>query len=179
MKNWIAFGLVTIGLFSFAVVSAQNFPGLDKSPADIAAFPSKYNESDKVVRVVYGRPQLNGRQLSELAKNGEVWRTGANEAAEITFYKEVNFAGKKVEAGTYSLFTIPGEGEWTVILNRNLNQWGSYFYDQAADYLRVQAKPSSSEESVEAFAIAFEKTDAGADMFLAWGTLRVQVPISW
>ena len=74
-------------------VNAQKFPGLDKSPMDLASFPSKGN---KVVKIYYSRPQLKGRSLSELTPNGKVWRTGANEATEITFFKDVNFGGKPV-----------------------------------------------------------------------------------
>ena len=71
--------------------NAQEFSGLDKSPADIAAYPSSYRVSDKAVRVIYSRPQLKGRSLSELAPEGKVWRTGANEAPEITFYQAAFF----------------------------------------------------------------------------------------
>ncbi len=66
-------------------VNAQKFSGLDKSPMDAASFPSSYKESNKLIKVVYSRPQLKGRDLETLAPNGKVWRTGANEAAEITF----------------------------------------------------------------------------------------------
>lgn len=157
-------------------LTAQDFKDLDKSPADIVAFPSKYNVSDKAVRIIYSRPQLKGRNVSDLAPEGKVWRTGANEAAEITFYKDANFGGKSVKAGTYSLFTIPGESEWTVILNNNLNQWGAYSYDNAADVTRVKAKASSSDSSLEAFSIAF---DDDGNLFMGWGTTRVEVAVSY
>lgn len=68
-------------------VEAQKFPGLDKSPMDAASHPTSYKVSDKVAKVVYGRPQLNGRSLDKLAPNGKQWRLGANEAAEISFTK--------------------------------------------------------------------------------------------
>lgn len=74
---------------------------------DATAFPNSYKISDKIVKVIYSRPQLNGRDLVKLAPPEKVWRTGANEAAEITFYKDVIFGGKALKAGTYSLFTIP------------------------------------------------------------------------
>lgn len=156
---------------------AQKFGGLDKSPADIASFPPSYKESSKSVRVIYGRPQLKGRAMADLAPAGKVWRTGANEAAEITFYKDATFGGKKVSAGTYSLFTIPGDGEWTVILNKNLNQWGAYSYDSAADVARVTASVSSEGESLEAFSIAFKEVDGGAHLVMGWGTTRVATPV--
>lgn len=170
-----------VALFAFALLfstgaDAQKFGGLDKSPADIAAFPTSYRVSEKAARVIYSRPQLKGRSLSELAPEGKVWRTGANEAAEITFYKAATIGGEAVVAGTYSLFTIPGETEWTIILNKNLNQWGAYSYDAAADVVRVKGKASSGSESLEAFSITF---DDDGNMHMGWGTARVEVPVSY
>ena len=90
----------TLIMLSTGELNAQKFSGLDKSPLDMASFPSK---GDKVVKIYYSRPQLKGRSLSELTPNGKVWRTGANEATEITFFKDVNFGGKSIKAGTYVL----------------------------------------------------------------------------
>ncbi len=156
---------------------AQEFSGMDKSPMDMAAFPTSYKEANKTVRVVYSRPQLKGRSMAELAPDGKVWRTGANEASEITFYQDVSFGGKDIKAGTYSLFTIPGEGEWTVALNKNLNQWGAYSYDEGADVARVKVPSSSDGKSLEEFSIAFKEVDGGAHMVMGWDKTRVAVPI--
>jgi hypothetical protein len=141
--------------------------------------------SKKNVRIIYSRPNLTSpktgekRSLADLAPVGKVWRTGANEAPEITFYQDVVFAGKAVKAGTYALFTIPGEGEWTVILNTNLNQWGAYFYDSAADVVRVQASASSDSISLEQFSIAYKNSGKGVELVMGWDTTRVSLPISW
>lgn len=176
MKN-----LFVLTFFALALISteatAQKFSGLDKSPMDMAAFPASYKESDKAVRVIYGRPQLKGRDMATLAPSGKVWRTGANEAAEITFYKDATFGGEKVAAGTYSLFTIPGDDEWTIILNKNLNQWGAYSYDNAEDVVRVTSEPTTDGESLEAFSMAFEEVDGGAHLVMGWGTTRVATPV--
>ena len=177
MKKLFALSILMLALVFTTNSSAQKFSGLDKSPMDIAAFPSSYKISDKAVRLTYSRPQLKGRSISELAPAGEVWRTGANEAAEITFYKDTNVGGTDVKAGTYSLFTIPGEGEWTVILNSNLNQWGAYSYDKGADVARVKAGTSAAEESLDAFSMAFKEVDGGTHLVMAWGTTRVALPI--
>ena len=157
-----------VALMAFAMIFttealAQKFSGLDKSPMDMAAYPTDYKIANKSIRVIYSRPQLKGRSLSELAPAGKVWRTGANEAAEIRFYADVVFGGKPIKAGTYSLFTIPGDKEWTVVLNKNLNQWGAYSYEESADVARVTV-PSAS--------------DGGADMVMGWDKTRVAVPIT-
>ncbi len=176
--------LVTITALALALVfstsaTAQEFGGIDKSPADIAAFPSSYKEADKLVRVTYSRPQLKGRSMAELAPTGKVWRTGANEAVEIVFYKDAKVGGTDVKAGAYSLFTIPGEKEWTVILNSKLNQWGAYTYDESADMARVKAPASKGGESLEAFSIAFKDADGGAELVMGWGTTRVNLPVTF
>ncbi|WP_136464860.1 DUF2911 domain-containing protein [Flagellimonas onchidii] len=176
MKKIFLLSFLTLSFVFSSEITAQKFSGLDKSPADISTYPSSYRVADKSARVIYSRPQLKGRSLSELAPAGKVWRTGANEAAEITFYKDATVGGKPIKAGTYALFTIPGENEWTVILNSNLNQWGAYSYDSDADVARVAAKASSDNESLEAFSIAF--SDDG-DLVMGWGTTRVSLPINF
>ena len=107
-------------------VNAQKFPDLDKSPMDPAAYyPNDYKVSAKeIAKITYSRPQLKGRSVSELAPNGKVWRTGANEAAEITFYKDVKLGDTKIKAGTYTLFTIPEKDFYTVIISKDLNVLG-------------------------------------------------------
>lgn len=160
-------------LMLFSVnTEAQKFANLDKSPLDVTYFRTDRNATP-MVKVIYSRPQLKERTLSELAPNGKVWRTGANEATEIKFFEDMTFGGKRIKAGTYSLFTIPGDGEWTVILNSDLDVWGAYSYKESNDVLRIKA-PVSNGDSVEAFSIAFDTNT----MYLAWGTTKVAVPVS-
>lgn len=177
MKKLITLAVIAL-TFSFSAITAQEFSGMDKSPADIASYPSSYKVADKYVKIVYSRPQLKGRSLAELAPAGQVWRTGANESAEITFYTTVKFGNEMIPAGTYSLFTIPGDNEWTVIINSKLNQWGAYSYDKGADVARIMAKVSKGSESLEAFSIAFDESNGGSNMVMGWGTTRVTVPFS-
>ena len=163
-------------VFSNEVV-AQDFSNLDKSPMDAATYPSSYRNSDKKVKIIYSRPQLKRRPVSRLAVAGKVWRTGANEAPEITFYKDVNFGGKEVKAGTYSLFTIPGDKEWTVILNTAKNVWGAYSYNESDDVVRVTGKVSRANENIEAFSIAFDGEEDEFNMYLGWGNVVVTGPV--
>jgi len=178
MKKIFTLATLMLALVLTTAVSAQDFSGIDKSPMDMAAYPTDYKVSKKTIRIIYGRPQLKGRSMEELAPTGKVWRTGANEAPEITFYKDVKFGGKAIKAGTYSLFTIPGEKEWTVILNKNLNQWGSYFYDEASDVARVTVPNGSDATSLEEFSIAFKDVDGGAQLIMGWDKTRIAVPIT-
>ena len=176
MRNSILLiSIFAITLVSSLQLTSQEFKSLDKSPMDVAAFPASYKNSDKIVKVTYSRPQLNGRDLAKLAPPEKIWRTGANEATEITFYKDVVFGGEALKAGTYSLFTIPSlNGDWTVIINSARNIWGSYYYNQDKDVIRVSGKTSKVEENIEAFSIIFDK-----DMTLkmGWGKTVVSVSI--
>ncbi|CAM1345894.1 DUF2911 domain-containing protein [Tenacibaculum crassostreae] len=158
-------------------VAAQKFPGLDKSPMDAATYPSSYRVIDKKVKVIYSRPQLKKRSLAKLAPAGKIWRTGADEATEITFYKDVVFGGKEVKSGTYTMFTIPGDKEWTVILNTSTNVWGAFFYNESDDVVRVKGTVSKANKSIEVFSIVFEGEDDTFNMYLGWGDTIVTVPV--
>ncbi len=171
----IAFAFIMLLSFS---TNAQEFKGLDKSPMDAASFPTSYKESNKLIKIVYSRPQLKDRELSKLAPNGEVWRTGANEAAELTLYTDMMLGDTKVSAGTYTFYAIPGEKEWTAIISTDLNVWGSYFYKEANDVARLNVPVTKGDKSIEAFSIAFDEADGGINMHLGWGTARVAVPFT-
>lgn len=170
---------ITTMTFAFVMllttnVNAQKYADLDKSPLDISVYSTKRGATP-LVKVIYSRPQLKGRELSSLAPKGKVWRTGANESTEITFSQDVEIGGKKIKSGTYSLYTIPNDGEWTIILNSSLNGWGAFGYKEDNDVARVKAKVSTG-DAIEAFAIAFDKS---GNMHMAWGTTRIAVSISY
>lgn len=169
---------LTLLLFLSSNTFAQDFPDLDKSPMDAATFPGNYKVSDKLIKVVYSRPQLKGRTLSKLAPNDQVWRTGANEAAEITLYSDMMLGNTKVKAGTYSLFTIPGEKEWTVILSSELNVWGAYTYNKANDVARMDVPVQKAKKPIEAFSIVFDDSKTGAVMYMGWEDTVIAVPFT-
>jgi len=126
------------------------------------------------VTVEYGRPSVKGRKIwGGLVPYDKVWRSGADEATTITFSGDVAVEGQPLAAGAYSLYTIPGENEWTVIFNKVAEQWGSFNYDEAQDALRVTATPTSA-EMVEALDFVIED----ADVVLRWEELAVPVTIS-
>ena len=112
------------------------------------------------VKIVYCQPSARGRKImGGLVPYGEVWRTGANEATTIEIDKPVKIEGKDLAAGKYSLFTIPGENEWTIIINKDSKQWGAYKYKQEDDVLRVTVKPTKAAAPAETFNIAVGKDD--------------------
>ena len=184
MKKLTIF-LVLVLMISFTSY-AQSFRGLDKSPLDNAYFPDNFAHDRKsgdkaVIRVTYSRPQKKERKVfGGIVSYDEVWRTGANEATEIRLYQDVKFGDKMLKAGRYSLFTIPGEKEWTIIFNADLDYWGAYSYKPENDVLRISAQFEIIKESVEAFTIQFDKKDEGtAVMKFIWDKTLVEVPYSY
>ncbi len=167
---------VFVALLSMTTsVTAQDFAGIQKSPTDIV-YAKAGRRAAPNIKVIYSRPQKKGRTLfGELVPYGKVWRTGADEATEIKIFQDMKIGSKNIKAGTYSLFTIPGEKEWTIILSNQLDIWGAYSYDQSKDAVRIKV-PATSGSDIEAFSIAFKSIDKGYGMVLAWGKTRVEVP---
>ena len=148
--NYLVKTLVIAFLLAGLNVEAQKFSEPDKSPLDIAM----YRGQDKAprVRVIYSRPQKKGREIfGKLEKYGEVWRTGANESTEIKFYEDMMVGDKLIHAGTYTLFTIPGQKEWTVILNKDLDTWGAYGYKKERDLVRFTTPARKTAAPIESF----------------------------
>ena len=168
----VAVFALSIGFSNQAI--AQNFKGLDKSPMDIASFPSNYRVSEKVIKIIYSRPQLKGRSLEKLAPLGKKWRTGANEATEVTFYKDVIFGGAAVKAGTYTMYAIPGKATWTVALSSQLNVWGVYFHKDENDVAKVTIPVKQTEENLDVFSIAI---DEDMTINMGWGTTLISIPV--
>lgn len=170
--------LVIYATLLFALKSnGQSFKNVDRVPHDIAYFRES-NITSPLVKVVYGRPSVkkNEEAFGNKIPFGELWRTGANEATEIKLYQDTVINDVVVKAGTYVLLTIPGENEWEVILNSNLDVWGAFQYDPKADVARIKV-PVSKAEMLNAFSIAFKKGDEQLNMVLGWGSTRVKVPM--
>lgn len=154
----------------------QNAPvGNRKSPIAI----SSIKHEGIYIKVVYGQPYRNGRTIfGDFESYGEVWRTGANEATEITITEPVLMGGEVVGAGTYALFTIPEEDKWTIILNNDLGQWGAFTYSEDRDYLRFEVPVINLETPVEAFSIEFSEVNLSlTTMTMTWDLVKVEIPI--
>ncbi|MEQ8302311.1 MAG: DUF2911 domain-containing protein [Cyclobacteriaceae bacterium] len=181
MKNlnllMLAFGVIAL---TAEFTQAQKLPGVDPSPADIAIFRPDGRGTTPVAKVTYGRPMKKGRtMLGDKVPYDKMWRTGANETTEIKLYKDVTFGDKKLGAGTYSVYSIPGKSEWTIIFNSKLDTWGDYEYDESQDVARVKVSASSAPSEVEAFTIMFDGKGGTGDMILAWETTMVKVPMKY
>jgi cystathionine beta-lyase/cystathionine gamma-synthase len=167
--------LALILAFTFQSTFAQKFAKLDASPMDLASYKKK---GETLVKVYYSRPQKNDREVfGKLVKYGKVWRLGANENTEITFATDVKINGITVKAGTYSMFAIPNENEWTIILNTEVNKWGHFFYSDKDDIVRINVPAEEAKDIVEAFSMTFDKSKNGATLYMAWDNVQVALPI--
>jgi len=181
--------LLITSLCAFALIAeihAQNFRQPDKSPMDMAYFPDNFAHDRKgdekaIIRVTYSRPQKNDRAIfGKLVPYGKVWRCGANESTEIKLYQDIELNGKKVSAGAYSLFAIPGEKEWTIILNSDVDYWGAFKYNEQHDVLRVSASVTQLAKPLESFTIQFEgKGEKMGVMKFAWDTTEADLPFQF
>ncbi len=170
----------------FCLLAQNNIPPVDKSPMDMSYFPVNYpvlKIQDKATeplaaRVLYSRPQKAGRPIfGGLVKNGEVWRLGANEATEIEFFRQVRIGGKKVKAGRYTLYAVVNDNNWTIILNKETDTWGSFKYDLKKDVARAEVTMQKTDSPVENLSMYFEKTAVGCNLNIAWENTRVALPI--
>lgn len=176
MKSIVLFAvfLLTLG-FTVPHAEAQSLPEPRQSPLGL----SRTMLGDTYVKVIYGRPYVRDRQIfGSLVPYGEVWRTGANESTEITLTGDVFFDSTPLPAGTYSVFTVPGPDEWTVILNSQLGLWGSYAYNSAFDVLRTRVPVKRTADKSEIFTISLDKQDEeNVLLIMEWERTRVELPI--
>lgn len=131
------------------------------------------------IEVTYSRPVMKGRKImGNLVPFGEVWRTGANAATLIKFTAAVEIMGNKVDTGTYALYTIPSNGDWTVILNKGITNWGSDGYDQKADVARFTVKKEKTRKPVESFTMQFTDVKAATcNLEMMWERTALVIPI--
>jgi len=136
------------------------------------------------ITLVYSRPSIKGRTVfmnnSDLAPLGKLWRTGANAATRLTFSDKVNFGGKDIDTGSYVLYTIPGESEWEIILNKGLNNSGTDGYKESEDVVRFKISADNSTNlDIETFTMEFlNLKPERCDLFILWGNTGVIIPIT-
>jgi hypothetical protein len=157
---------------SFAQAPAVAFP----APSPLGTLKQRVGLTD--IEIVYSRPSAKGRAIfGGLLSYGELWRTGANQATKVTFSTPVKLNGTEIPAGTYALFTIPGEQEWTVIIHKNTSA-NTGNYSPTNDQARVKAVPVKLAAPVETFTIEFDDLrDESATLNLIWEKTRVPVKL--
>lgn len=174
--KWILIILGSIALLGFATFKFMQYQIKKASPEQTVV----YEGEDVTLEVHYNRPSMRGRQIFDsLVPFGQVWRTGANEPTTFMCNKEITFGDEKLKAGKYTLWTIPNQTQWTVILNSKMYGWGVGFdgkpsRDPLYDVLRVNIPAIPTKETVEQFTIEFVYN---VNMVIKWEDTQVIVPI--
>lgn len=167
--------------FGFIVVSASSFAQLavPPRPSPLNMVTSRYK--DTYLKITYSQPHKRGREIfGELVPYGEVWRTGANEATELTITRSILVGRDTLKAGTYSLFTIPGPEKWTVIINADLGLWGAYNYNPRRDVMRLELPVIELRDFVyEPFTISVIPRNDQADIAFLWDRTKVSFTIQY
>jgi hypothetical protein len=133
----------------------------------------------KTIKTDYSSPRLKGRKMiGEHEPYGKVWRNGANEATTFVTTSDLVVGGKSVPAGSYTLFVVPKQDKWTLIINKQTGEWGIPYKYEADELARVDMKLSQLPSPVENFTIAYDKTDSGCTLREEWDTTRASVDIS-
>ncbi len=168
MKKIAAVTMLLTALFT-NTTNAQQDKSKRPSPPAVA---TQELTSGALINIDYSQPSIKGRTIGKdiEPKDGEVWRTGANEATVFETSKAIKINGKELPAGKYGLFTISGKESWTVIFNKTWKQWGAFNYKQADDALRVDVKPQKAPAFAEKMTFSIDKTGL---VTLLWGDNKV------
>ncbi|QAA82764.1 DUF2911 domain-containing protein [Aequorivita sp. H23M31] len=157
-------------------IQAQDFPKMDVSPMDLAIARANKN-GPPIARVIYSRPQKKGRDIfGGLVPYNEVWRTGANEATELTLYVPLMLGKTLLKPGTYTLYTIPNQEKWTIIINSDTNVWGAFSYKKDKDVARLNVPCMQAAAPIESLSMIFKPENNGTTLLIGWDDEYVEIP---
>lgn len=174
-------------LFSLAVLtSAQMHPSQDKSkrPSPPANAQCKFSDG-KTVKVDYSSPRVNDPKTHQprkiyggLVPYGQIWRTGANESTTFVTDANLSVGGKEVPAGSYTIFTVPEQDKWTLVVSKKTGEWGTEYPGEKEDLVRAPMNVSKTSSTVEDFTISFDQKGSSCTMNLDWENTRASVDIA-
>jgi hypothetical protein len=182
------FTIIAFICASLMATAQQKATELDKSPLDVSYYPANYPilkmngkaKDQPVARVIYSRPMKNNRTIfGGIVKYGELWRLGANEATELEVFKSIRIGGKSIGKGKYTVYCIPYENKWTIIINKDTFSWGSFTYNSKKDLVRIDIPVQSTDETIEALTMYFEdKADGGSNLVMMWDNVKASLPVN-
>jgi hypothetical protein len=168
--------LSTSLLFINIVVLGQE--AIKQRPSPAAIITMRYK--DAYVKITYSQPHRKSREIfGKLVPFGQVWRTGANEATEITTTKDILINNLLLKAGTYSVFTIPEKDKWIIIINSDLGLWGTTNYNNKADVMRFDIPVQIMSIAYEPFTLIFDQHNELAELLILWDRTRLAIPIKF
>ena len=168
----LLFALLLPATLAFAQMSGG------KRPSPPAKAECKFADG-KSIHVAYSSPQAKGRKIfGGLVPFGEPWRTGANEATTFVNDVDVTVGGKTIPAGSYTMFTIPAQDKWTLIISKRTGEWGVPYPGERSDFTRADMKLSKLSATQENFTISFDPSGSSCTMRLEWETTRASIQIT-
>ena len=170
------FLLAIIATFSLNLMAQVSMPAASPTQTIKQAFGMGS------IELTYSRPSIKSRKVfaegSELAPLGKLWRTGANAATKLKFTDFVNIGGKKLDSGTYVLYTIPNNNEWEIIINKGLENWGIDGYKESEDVVRIKVPVSKIGYNIETFTMQFaDIKNESCELHIMWGNVVVKIPM--
>src|SRR5712664_961789 len=167
--------VATLALAGIAVLAQQDKASRPSPPAKAEC----KLQGGKSINIDYSSPRAKGRKIfGSLVPYGQVWRAGANEATTLVTSGDINIGGKTVPAGKYTIFAIPAEDKWTLVISKQTGEWGTAYPGPDNDLARVDMKVSKTSAPVENFTIAFDQKGNGCTMRMEWENTRASVNIS-
>ncbi|GAA4842823.1 DUF2911 domain-containing protein [Algivirga pacifica] len=166
--------LVTFSHGSFAQKLAHK---PRKSPRELTNYMT---EDSTYIKVTYGSPKMRNdydKKFGVSIPFGKIWRMGDDDATEITITKDILFGGQLLPAGTYSIFGIPGEEQWTIILNKGVGMWGTFTYKASQDVFRIEVPTLKSPYIFQEFSIFLQEADYGCNFVMIWNRMSFMIPI--
>lgn len=172
MKKWIFSAAV---ILCYAVSNAQV-----KMPQPSTTQTIKQNFGMSAIELTYSRPNAKGRRIyGDLVPWNKLWRTGANAATRIVFKDPVEIGGKKIDSGTYVIYTIPNIDNWDIIINKGINNWGIENYKDADDICRFKIEPVKMKNKMETFTMQFADVKAeSCELDIMWEKTAIAIPIT-
>ena len=170
----------TATIFLVLVSSLISFGQQDKNQRPSPAAQAQCRFSDgKAITTDYSSPRAKGRKIfGGLVPYGEVWRTGANDATTFVTTTNLTVEGKEIPAGSYTIFTIPAQDKWTLIINKKTGEWGIPYKYQSDELVRVSMQASSTSGPVENFTISFGQNGGSCALQMSWENTQASVTFS-
>jgi len=168
-------------LFAFSLLCAANIASAQlKMPAPSPTQTIKQDFALGSIELTYSRPSIKGRKIfGDLVPYNAVWRTGANAATIIKFNDPVEIGGKKIDTGSYALYSIPNDGSWEIILNKGITNWGSDGYKQTDDVVRFKVNTMKMKDAAESFTMQFANIKPeSCELHIMWDKTAVAIPIT-
>ena len=178
MRKPMVIGSIWIAALTFASVTLLAQQDKASRPSPPAKAECKLSNG-KTITVDYSSPRAKGRKIfGGLVPYGQVWRAGANEATSFVTTGDISVGGKAVPAGKYTMFAIPGEDKWTLVISKKTGEWGTAYPGPENDLARIDMKVSKPSAPVENFTIAFDQSGNGCTMRMEWENTRASVEIT-